>query len=95
MKNKAHNEELLKVAKEKAKSTPLTPISKDEQKVFIRYFQLQKFAAEQRKAKPHIKLRSLRRLLVRKFRNKGVNMREAMQIIPRNYTPIPLKAKEL
>ena len=42
-----------------------------------------------------MKLRSLRRLLVRKFRNKGVNMREAMQIIPRNYTPIPLKAKEL
>ena len=90
---KKSNEEFLKVAKEKAKEVELMPINSSKEKELIRFFQLQKFAAEKFKNKPHMRLRSLRRLLVRKFRKQGVTLAEAWQIVPTSYTPIPLDLK--
>ncbi len=91
---KKSNEELLKVVKEKAKEVELVPISGNEERQLIRFFQLQKFAAEKFKNKPHMRLRSLRRILVRKFRKQGVTMDEAIQIVPTSYVPIPLNLKQ-
>ncbi len=90
---KESNKELLKVAKGKAKEIELMSISGDEEKRLIRFFQLQKFAAEKFKNKPNMRLRSLRRLLVRKFRKQGVSMKEALQVVPKSYVPIPLNLK--